>query len=45
MDKDRIAGVVKQCKGVVKSAVGRVIGSAKLQADQAAVARRSARSV
>jgi uncharacterized protein YjbJ (UPF0337 family) len=38
--QNRIAGVVQQAKGVVKSAVGRVIGSAKLQAkgkaDQAA---------
>jgi uncharacterized protein YjbJ (UPF0337 family) len=33
MDKNRITGVVQQVKGVVKSAVGRVIGSAKLQAE------------
>jgi uncharacterized protein YjbJ (UPF0337 family) len=40
MDKNRIARVVQQVKGVVKSAVGRMIGSTKLQdegkADQAA---------
>ena len=33
MDKNRGAGVVQQVKGVVKSAVGRVVGSAKLQAE------------
>jgi uncharacterized protein YjbJ (UPF0337 family) len=33
MDKNRIAGVVQQVKGAAKSAVGRVIGSAKLQAE------------
>ena len=33
MDKTRIAGVVQRGKGVVKSAVGRMIGSAKLQAE------------
>jgi uncharacterized protein YjbJ (UPF0337 family) len=33
MAKSRIAGVVQQGKGVVKSAVGRMIGSARLQAE------------
>ena len=33
MDKNRVAGVVQQSKGVVKTAVGRMIGSAKLRAE------------
>jgi uncharacterized protein YjbJ (UPF0337 family) len=33
MDKTRIAGVVLRGKGVVKSAVDGMIGSAKLQAE------------
>jgi uncharacterized protein YjbJ (UPF0337 family) len=33
MDKDRIAGAAKQVKGVVKEAVGTVVGDAKLKAD------------
>ena len=33
MDKDRIAGVVKQAQGEVKEAVGKVIGDSKLVAD------------
>jgi uncharacterized protein YjbJ (UPF0337 family) len=33
MDKDRIAGAVKQAKGAVKIAVGKVVGDAKLVAE------------
>jgi uncharacterized protein YjbJ (UPF0337 family) len=33
MDKDRIAGSVKQVKGAAESAVGKAIGDAKLQSD------------
>ena len=33
MDKDRIAGVAKQAKGVIKEAVGKAVGDAKLTAD------------
>lgn len=33
MDKDRIAGSVKQVKGTVKQAVGKVAGDAKLEAE------------
>lgn len=33
MDKDRIAGVVKQAKGTLKEAAGKLIGDAKLTAD------------
>jgi uncharacterized protein YjbJ (UPF0337 family) len=33
MDKDRIEGAVKQAKGAVKKAVGKVAGDAKLQAE------------
>ena len=33
MDKDRIAGIAKQAKGVIKEAVGTVAGDAKLQSD------------
>jgi uncharacterized protein YjbJ (UPF0337 family) len=33
MDKDRIAGAVKQAKGAVKEAAGKVLGDAKLTAD------------
>jgi uncharacterized protein YjbJ (UPF0337 family) len=33
MDKDRIAGMAKQAKGVIKEAVGNVAGDAKLQSD------------
>jgi uncharacterized protein YjbJ (UPF0337 family) len=33
VDKDRIAGVVKQIKGSIKGTVGRAVGDAKLQSD------------
>ncbi len=33
MDKDRVAGSAKQIKGVVKQAVGKVVGDSKLEAD------------
>ena len=33
MDKDRIAGVAKQLKGALKTAVGKNLGDAKLVAD------------
>lgn len=33
MNKDRIAGVAKQVKGAIKTAVGKNIGDAKLVAD------------
>ena len=33
MDKDRIAGSVKEVTGAAKEAVGKVIGDAKLQSD------------
>ena len=33
MDKNRIAGSVKEIKGGVKERVGKAIGDAKLQAD------------
>jgi uncharacterized protein YjbJ (UPF0337 family) len=33
MDKDRIAGSVKQVSGAAKETVGKVIGDAKLQSD------------
>jgi uncharacterized protein YjbJ (UPF0337 family) len=33
MDKDRVAGAAKQVKGVVKEAVGRMVGDAKLAAE------------
>ena len=33
MDKDRIAGSIKQIKGSIKEAVGKAIGDAKLQVD------------
>jgi uncharacterized protein YjbJ (UPF0337 family) len=33
MDKDRVIGSTKVVKGKVKSAVGKVIGDAKLQAE------------
>ena len=33
MDKDRIAGAVKQAKGVIKEAVGKAVGDARLTAD------------
>jgi uncharacterized protein YjbJ (UPF0337 family) len=33
MDKDRIAGVVKQIKGSIKGTVGKAVGDAKLQSD------------
>jgi uncharacterized protein YjbJ (UPF0337 family) len=47
MDKNRIAGVVRQAKGVVKSIVGRVIGSAKLRAEGTAdqAARRAQKAL
>ena len=33
MDQDRIAGSVKQAKGAVKDAVGKVTGDSKLRAE------------
>ena len=33
MDKDRIAGAVKQAKGTVKEAVGKAVGDNKLVAE------------
>jgi len=33
MDKDRIAGSVKEIKGSVKQAVGKAVGDAKLESD------------
>jgi len=33
MDQDRIAGSAKELKGVVKQALGKALGDAKLQAD------------
>jgi len=33
MDKDRIVGAVKQAKGAVKEAVGKLVGDAKLRTD------------
>ena len=33
MDKDKIAGSVKQATGAAKETVGKVIGDAKLQSD------------
>jgi len=33
MDKDRIAGSMKQAKGAIKEAVGNLTGDAKLRAD------------
>lgn len=33
MDKDRVAGSAKQAKGVMKEAVGKVVGNSKLEAE------------
>ena len=33
MDKDRIAGAVKEIKGSVKETIGNAVGDAKLQSD------------
>ena len=33
MDKDRVAGAIKQAKGATEVAVGKATGDAKLQAD------------
>jgi uncharacterized protein YjbJ (UPF0337 family) len=33
MNKDRIAGAVKEFKGAVKATIGRATGDAKLEAD------------
>lgn len=33
MDKDRVEGSLKQAKGAVKEAVGKVVGDAKLQGE------------
>jgi uncharacterized protein YjbJ (UPF0337 family) len=33
MDKDRIAGAARNLKGIVKEAVGKAVGDAKLQSD------------
>ena len=36
MDKDRLDGSIKQAQGIVKEAIGKVAGDAKLQAEGAA---------
>jgi uncharacterized protein YjbJ (UPF0337 family) len=36
MDKDRIAGTVRQAKGAVKQGIGKVTGDAKTEAEGAA---------
>ena len=33
MDKDRIAGSIKEIKGAAKEAVGKVVGDAKLESE------------
>ena len=33
MDKDRIAGSIKEIKGAAKEAVGKVVGDSKLQSE------------
>jgi uncharacterized protein YjbJ (UPF0337 family) len=33
MNKDRIAGAAKETKGLVKEAIGKAVGDAKLQSD------------
>ena len=33
MDKDRIAGSVKEVKGAVKQVIGKAVGDAKLQSE------------
>ncbi len=33
MDKDRIAGAIKQARGGAKEALGKAVGDAKLQSD------------
>jgi len=33
MDKDRVAGSVKQAKGTIKEKVGKVVGDKKLEAE------------
>ena len=33
MDKDRVQGSVKQAKGAIKEAAGKITGDTKLQAD------------
>ena len=33
MDKDRVAGAIKQAKGAAEVSVGKAIGDAKLQTD------------
>jgi uncharacterized protein YjbJ (UPF0337 family) len=33
MDKDRIAGSIKESKGAAKEAVGKVVGDAKLESE------------
>ena len=33
MDKDRVAGAVKEIKGSVKETIGKALGDAKLQSD------------
>ena len=33
MDKDRVAGAIKEIKGAAKVAVGKAVGDAKLQSD------------
>ena len=33
MDKNRVAGSIKEVKGAVKETVGKVVGDAKMQTD------------
>jgi uncharacterized protein YjbJ (UPF0337 family) len=33
MDKNRVAGSIKEVKGAVKEAIGKAVGDAKLQSD------------
>jgi uncharacterized protein YjbJ (UPF0337 family) len=33
MDKDRIAGAVKELRGSIKETIGKAVGDAKLQSD------------
>ena len=39
MDKDRIAGSAKEVKGAVEETIGKVLGDAKLQADDKAAGK------
>ena len=33
MDKDRVAGSIREAKGDIKEAVGKIVGDSKLQSD------------